>query len=123
MARARPKNPDQLAGIQRVREARVRPMRDQSLAREMDRALREAALLRRAVGGCADAWSRVVPPPLLDRTSLVGVSKGVLTVRVPDAATRFELDRFLRSGGQKSLVASCRTTLNRVRLVVSGQPD
>ena len=101
-----------------MREARVRPARDLSLAREMDRALREAAALRRSVGGCAAAWASVVPPELLARTALEGVTRGVLAVRVPNAAARFELDRFLRSGGQRRLVAACSTTLHQVRIMV-----
>ena len=111
--------PAELAGVQRLRENRVRPERDRSLAGEMDRAIREVAQLRRATGGSAAAWSKVVPESLLKRTALEGISKGVLTVRVPDAATRFELDRFLRSGGQKQLLGESRTSIGRVRIVVS----
>jgi hypothetical protein len=121
-APAKPRAPEHLAGLQRLRDARVRPPRNLSLAPDMDRAIREAASQRRSTGGCADAWSRIIPPALLAKTSLEGVSKGVLTVRVPDASTRFELDRFLRSGGQKQLVSACRANLSRVRLVVAATP-
>ncbi len=123
MHRAPAKQPaTQLAALQRIRDARVRPPRNLSLAPDMDRAIRQAAQLRRATGGCADAWSRIVPEPLLSKTSLEGISKGVLTVRVPDSSTRFDLDRFLRSGAQKQLVSACRANLSRVRLVVSATP-
>lgn len=108
-----------MLGIERLRQARARPSWDNSLAPDMDRAIREAAALRRATSGCAEAWSKVIPPALLARTSLEGTSRGVLTVRVPDAATRFELDRFLRSGGQKQLLTESRTSITKVRLVVS----
>lgn len=107
-----------MAGVQRLREARVRGPRDSSLAPDMDRAMREAAQLRRATSGCAEAWSKVVPPALLQRTALEGVSKGVLTVRVPDASTRFELDRWLRGGGHKVLAGACRVGLSRVKVVI-----
>ena len=123
MARSKPPSraaasPAQLAGVQRLREARVRPARDLSLARDMDRALREAAALRQSVGGCAAAWASVVPPDLLAHTALEGVSRGVLSVRVPNASTRFALDRFLRSGGERAVIAASRSAISRIRLVV-----
>ena len=118
-----PASPEEFAGVQRLRESRLRPARDLTMAREMDRAMREAVALRRATGGCADAWSRIIPSALLAKTALEGVSKGVLTVRVPDASTRFELDRFLRSGGQTQLVSACRASIGRVRLVVVSTPS
>lgn len=114
--------PAEMAGVERLRQARIRPDWDRSLAPEMDRAIREAVALRRATSGCAQAWSTVVPEPLLARTVLEGVARGILTVRVPDAATRFELDRFLRSGGQKRLLTECRTSITKVRLVVGSGP-
>ena len=116
-------SPAQLAGVQRLREARVRPARDQSLAQDMDRALHQAAALRQSVGGCAAAWASVVPPELLSRTALEGVSRAVLTVRVPDASTRFELDRFLRAGGERAVVTASRSTVGRIRLVVGHLSD
>jgi hypothetical protein len=118
MARARTTNPDQLAGIQRVRDARIRPRAVQSLQREMDRALGDIKKLRRAVSACAGAWQRTIPSELVERTALEGVARGVLTVRVPDAATRFELDRFLRAGGWRSFTRDCAADLIRVRSVV-----
>lgn len=121
MTRGRPNNPEAgtgLAGVARLREARVRARGDQTLAADMDRALREAGRQRRASGGCADAWAKIIPPDLIERTALEGVSRGVLTVRVPDGATRFQLDRFLRSGGQRAFVAACSASLRQVRIVV-----
>jgi hypothetical protein len=60
----------------------------------------------------------VVPETLRGRTALVGVSRGVLTVKVEDAGTKFELDRFLRSGGEAALVGRVPVGLRRVRLVL-----
>ncbi len=119
-ARANNSGPAELAGLARVREARVRVRSDQTLAAEMDRAMHDAARQRRANVGCADAWARVVPPELLGKTALGGVSRGVLTVRVPDGATRFQLDRFLRSGGQRAFVSACSASLRQVKIVVVG---
>ena len=108
----------QLAGVARLRERRVRKRRDQTLHDDMDRALHDLVRQRRAVAGCAAAWARVVPPELGGRASLEGVTRGVLSVRVPNAAARFALDRFLRGGGQRALAKECSVTLRQVRINV-----
>lgn len=74
--------------------------------------------LEKSMGAVATAWQELVPSPLADRTALVGVSRGVLTVRAGDASARFELDRWLRSGGELAVIRRCVTGLTRVRVVV-----
>lgn len=108
----------ELSGVERLRQTRLRTRGDQTLRTEMDRAIHDAARTRRALAGCAEAWVSVVPPELIDRTALEGVSRGVLTVRVPDNAVRFQLDRFLRAGGQRAFVAACPASLRQVRIIV-----
>jgi hypothetical protein len=110
--------PAGLLGVARTRDARVRTPYDTSIARDMDEALRELRKLQRAVGGAASAWSQVVPPELAERCRLIGVSRGTLEVRVPDAATRFALDRFLRSGGERAVIAASAPGLQRIRVTI-----
>lgn len=62
------------------------------------------------------AWNAVVPEPLRTRCRPERLVGGMLTVRVPDAATRFELDRFLRAGGTAALIAASHRCILRVRL-------
>lgn len=109
-----------LSGVARVRTARVRQPWDSSLAMEMDRALRDLNTQRRAVGGAAAAWGEVIPGGLAERTALAGISRGVLTVRVADAATKYELDRVLRSGAERRLIVACQTPVRSVRVVIGG---
>lgn len=113
-----PNLPPGLLGVARTRQARVRPARELSIATDMDATLRELRKVQRAVGGVAKAWREVVPPELAERCRLVGISRGTLEVVVPDAPTRFALDRFLRSGGERSLVQASIPGLQRVRISI-----
>jgi hypothetical protein len=114
-----PPPPPGLAGVERVRGARLRPRGDASIAGEMDRGLREMARLRREVGACAAAWAGVIPASLAARTRLVGLSRGVLTVAVSDAAARYALDRVLRSGAERAVAMACAAPVRKVRLVLA----
>ena len=68
--------------------------------------------------GCARAWESVCPPDRIERTAIVGIKGGALTIGVADHATKFELDRLLRAGAERELVKLAPTTVRRVRLVV-----
>lgn len=78
---------------------------------------------RRAVGGLWETWEGALrgtgaDQQLVERTSIVGMSGGVLTVRVQDAATKFALDRLLRSGGELAVVRLSGVALKRVKTVM-----
>lgn len=109
---------ESLAGVERVRAARVRAARDLTMGREMDWALRDLAKQRRSVTGCGAAWNAVVPEEVGRKASLEGLVRGVLTVRVPDAATNFALQRFLRGGGERALIGAAKAAISKVRVVV-----
>jgi hypothetical protein len=111
--------PDRLtpANLEQLRQSRVRPARDLSIAATMGGIQKQLRQQARSVGGIGDAWVRLVPAGLLEQTSVVGVSRGVLTVRASTAAARFELDRWLKSGGEDALVKGATATLSRVKVV------
>jgi hypothetical protein len=111
--------PAALAGLARIRANRVRPPRDLSLRRDMDFALADITRLRRNVSSIAAAWQATIPAALLPRTRLTSLSRAQLTVAVPDAATRFELDRFLRAGGFAALAQACPANLTKVRITLA----
>ena len=73
---------------------------------------------RRRFGGAAEAWRAVLPRPLFEQTSIVGLRAGVLTVRVADAGARFQIDSLLRIGAQRSLTRISDGAIQRVRLVL-----
>jgi Dna[CI] antecedent, DciA len=58
------------------------------------------------LGGLGQAWAVVIPENLQARSQPISMKRGQLHVRVADASTQFELDRFLRSGGLSRLIES-----------------
>ncbi len=111
MARATPT-------LSRLRELRAPRERDAALATEVERLRAEMERRRRRGSGAAAAWEVVVPDGLREKSEVVGVSRGVLSVRVRDASARFALDRFLRSGGEAALIGAARIAIRRVKLIV-----
>lgn len=81
-------------------------------------AAKELERQRRRTGAVAGAWEAVCPAELIDRTAIEGVSRGVLTIRVADASTRFQLDRFMRGGGEMEVIRRSPSGVRRVKLVV-----
>lgn len=74
--------------------------------------------MERSVGAVSGAWRSICPSGLYERTSIVGLQRGVLTLGVEDASTRYEIDRLLRCGAQRELIRSCPSTLRRVKVVL-----
>lgn len=104
--------------LERLRERRVRPARDIALTPIVSD---ESRLLRRtqkALAGIAAAWDQTVPAELAGKAVLVSLSRGVLTVRMRDAAARFALDRFLRGGGEQALIHAVTASVRKVKVVV-----
>jgi hypothetical protein len=104
--------------LQRLREHRLAPERDLSLADSAGAAARELKSRARQVDGLGSAWAESVPPDLLDRTEVLALSRGVLKVRCDDAATLDTLNHWLRAGGQDHLARLAPAALTRVRLVL-----
>jgi hypothetical protein len=106
------------AALERLRAGRNRPERDLSVSGIVASQKKALAKQHRELAGVWASWAAGVPARLLDRTTLVGVSRGVLTVRVADAAARFELDRFLRTGGEIDLVRRAPIGVRKIKLVL-----
>lgn len=75
--------------------------------------------LEKKIGGVAGAWAATCPMELVARTTVEGLSRGVLNIRADDSGTRYELDRWLRSGGERELVKRCPTTVRKVRINIA----
>lgn len=74
--------------------------------------------LERSLAGIGGAWTELCPPALLERTCIVSLRRGVLTIGVSDSAVLYEVDRLLRTGAQRQLVRSCPSTLRKVKVVL-----
>ncbi|MFN0010541.1 MAG: DciA family protein [Phycisphaerales bacterium] len=94
---------------------------DLSLAAAMGSQAKELRSRARSLGAVGGAFARLVPRTVQERCVLVGMKAGVLTVRCDDDAARFELDRWLRTGGELELVKATPTTLAKVRIARSGR--
>lgn len=104
-----------------LRECRVFRDRASPIGQLMQRAGIELKALERRLGGTTDAWSAACPKDLVGRTSIVGLSRGVLTIRADDAAVRFEIDRWLRTGGDREFLKRCPTTVRKVKIVIGDE--
>ncbi len=104
--------------LARLREARGRKDRDDSVAALFQRTARDLGRRERNLAGVAEAWEAVCPASLLGRTAIRSIHRSRLTIAVADAPTRYELDHLLRSGGKRALIKGCPMTVRDVRLVV-----
>jgi hypothetical protein len=112
--------PSPAARIDRVRSLRVHE-RDDALTPEFQRLARDLKRTHQRVGSAGEAWAEIVPAHLAQGAVLEGVSRGVLTVRVPNQPARYVLDRWLRAGGQSQLAQ--RAGVRSVKVVVGGSPN
>lgn len=103
--------------LQALREARARPSRDTAAGPLFSAAARDLHRLEKKLAGVAEAWEAVCPSHLLDRTAIISVSRGVLSIGVADAPARFEIDRLLGAGAKRELIRRCPMTVRRIRLV------
>jgi hypothetical protein len=103
--------------LRALRGFRNRTGPDVSIANALKELERDVVKRQRAVGGIGAAWEEIAPARLSGRCQVVGVSRGVLTIRAADAATRFELDRFLRSGGERELARRAGVAIKKTKLL------
>lgn len=105
--------------IERLREARGFKHRNDDAGPLFAQEGRALARMERRLGSAGGAWSAVCPPELIGKTEIKGLTRGVLTIGAHDAATRYEVDRMLRCGGDRALIERCAMTVRRVRVVLS----
>jgi hypothetical protein len=113
-------NPSDPAYLARLRAWRGPRSRDDSLRDEMARLARSVRTQSRATEGIGAVWTGAAPAELVAKVEVIGVRRGVLTLRPDCASTRYELDRWLRQGGEQKLMGLAPVTLTRVRLVSAG---
>ncbi len=124
MPQEHPHQPDGLsapeapsAGLARVVASRgaSRP-RDLSIVQQIQGLASSIRGADAGLAAAARAWQEVVPGELARGCTIEALSRGVLRVRVPDAGVRFELDRFLRAGGESKVIGASSVAIRSVRL-------
>ncbi len=106
-----------MPSLNRLRVLRVARTKDTALGPEFERMRADLSRRRRSGGGAEAVWEVVVPDALREKAEVVGLSRGVLRVRARHASARFELDRFLRSGGEAALIRAATVAIKRVRVL------
>ena len=105
-----------------ARLERLRPYRglfresDPSIAPVIASIARERKKMAKALGPAVEAWEALVPAPLARACTLVALKGGTLTVETASNAVAFELDRFLRGGGQRDLTEATEGVVRAVRV-------
>jgi len=110
-----------LRQLERLRRWRNgRPTGDLSLSYMPDWVKRQVVQPHVQLGRVVKVWQDLIPGRLCDRTALVSLSRGVLTVHVTDSPTMYELDRLLRGGLERRIKTSCRAKITRIKLKLEG---
>ena len=110
--------------LDQLRKSRSLPTRDLSLGFLSEQFNREVAKPYQQLGDLAVLWRELVPPALVERSRLIGLSRGVLHVEVDNPAAHFEIDRLLRGGLQKQLIQSHKgPAFRRVSVKVVGRRE
>jgi hypothetical protein len=102
--------------LSNIRERRKGYERDLTLAGPMS-AIAKDLKTKMASAGVGVVFLKAAPAQVASFTTVVGVRSGVLQLRPHNTATRYALDRWLRSGGESALVRACPTAISRVKLV------
>lgn len=73
----------------------------------------------------AESWESICPPHLRDRTAIKSHARSILTIAAADSSTRYELDRWLRAEGERTLVRSTPAPIRRIKVVLDASilPD
>ena len=118
-----PKDPAQ-EHLDRLRVDRSLPTRDLSLGFLTKQFKQDVAKPFKQLGDLSELWRELLPGHLIERTRLVGLSRGVLHVEVDNPAAHFEIDRLLRGGLQKRLIEEHRgPAFRKVQVKVTGRND
>jgi len=105
------------ARIERARARVVRPPRVRPVAGQFAAVGAGLKRDRARLAAVARAWLECCPGTLAERSAIRSFARGVLTVAADDASTRFELDRWLRSGGEDAVIRASRAPVHRVKIV------
>ena len=110
--------------LDRLRASRSLPKRDLSLSFLTDQFKRDVAKPYKQLGDLTELWGELLPARLVERTRLVGLSRGTLHVEVDNAAAHYEIDRLLRGGLQKQLIEGHRgPAFRKVQVKVVGRSE
>ena len=101
---------------------RVRPDRARDLHADMAAHMKTIRKVSRAEAAISQAWEAAAPDAIASRCTLIGMKAGHVEVGVPDSSTRYQTDRWLRSGGLRELSALAKVPIRGVRFRIISRP-
>lgn len=101
--------------LKKLRSWRTFREKDLSIGATVEGLARQAAAQQKRVDGIGTVWEELVPPHVRKACTVEGLAAGVLTVKAGGASGRFQVDRWLRSGGAALL--NRKGGVKRVKIV------
>lgn len=118
-------NPEQAQKhLQTIRPSRSLPTRDLSLGFLNEQFKHEVAKPYKQLGDLSEIWRALMPPHLVARTRLIGLSRGVLHIEADSSAAHYEIDQLLRGGAKRELITRHKgPAIRKVQIKVGGRKD
>ena len=91
------------APLTKLRSWRVRPDKNCTIGRDVAAQVRDATAQHKRATGAELAWETCAPEALRRGCTAASTGSGVLQLKARSAASRFQLDRWLKSGGEAAL--------------------
>lgn len=110
--------------LQSLRPARSLPTRDLSLGFLNEQFKHEVVKPYKQLGDLSAIWRELMPPHLVARTRLIGLSRGTLHIEADSSAAHYEIDQLLRGGAKRELITRHKgPAIRKVQIKVAGRKD
>ncbi|MGP1273303.1 MAG: DciA family protein [Phycisphaerales bacterium] len=103
--------------LDRLRALRAPRERAEPLGAALETFRRQLEQREQSIGPVQRAWNETIPEELARASTIVGLRRGTLTIRIADNSARFATDRLLRAGGELRVLRRCPRTVRRIRLI------
>jgi len=104
--------------LDRLRGFRVYPQRARGLGDDMLMQMKAMKKISQSESAANEAWETAAPDQLRDCATLGGLKAGKLILLVPSAAHRFQIDRWLASGGLGTIQSLARVPISGVQVKI-----
>ncbi|XAL99145.1 DciA family protein [Phycisphaeraceae bacterium D3-23] len=118
-------NPEQAQKqLDTLRPSRSLPRRDLSLGFMNEQFKQDVAKPYKQLGDLSALWRELMPPHLVARTRLIGLSRGVLHIEADSSAAHYEIDQLLRGGAKRELITRHKgPAIKKVQVKVGVRKD
>ena len=114
-----PEAPHELRQVERLRPYRQVHDRAKPLADDFAKLARSHGRTGTRLEGLSEVWDACCPPGLIERAALRSISRGVLTIAVSDATTRYAVERAVKGGLDLELIRAAPMTVRKVKVVLA----